>query len=114
MCHELNMMVVEDESCVVIGLAGSASLGSVDEMEKQFDRVVAASPNHVTLDLRQLRFISSLGMGLILSLAQRLRANGGTLRLINLQPRIREMFEMTYLTRVLDICESNDLARQPA
>ncbi len=58
-------------------------------------------PLHI--DLGRVRFLSSVGLGLLIGLNKRLRAADGHLRLVNAQPMVYEVFAATHLTRVLDV-----------
>jgi len=54
-------------------------------------------------DFSELEYISSAGIGVILQTYKRLHESGHTLRLVNLNPRIRSVFGYAGLDRVLRI-----------
>lgn len=56
-----------------------------------------------TLDFSELDYISSAGLGVLLATQKRLMAGGHGLRLRNLNPHIREIFEMAGFTRIFEI-----------
>jgi anti-anti-sigma factor len=55
------------------------------------------------LDFRDVRFVTASGLGQLVVLHQVLRARGGRLTLTGLSAHLREVFEVTRLTRVLDV-----------
>ena len=57
----------------------------------------------LTLDLAQLEYISSAGIAVLLETFKRLRASAQPFRLVNLQPRVRNVFAYAGLDRLLDI-----------
>lgn len=72
----------------------------------QADRALAAlSPlsGALTLDLTGLEYISSAGLGVVVQTYKRLVAAGGSLRLVNLEPRVRNVFSLSGLDRVIPV-----------
>lgn len=60
----------------------------------------------ITLDLTDLVYMDSMGIGTIVRLYVTARSNACTLRLINLGPRVRELLGITHLLNILtDMCE---------
>ena len=57
----------------------------------------------LTMDLAGLEYISSAGIAVLLETYKRLRAGGHAFRLVNLQPRVRNVFSYAGLDRLLDI-----------
>jgi anti-anti-sigma factor len=57
----------------------------------------------VVLDFTQVRLLSSIGLSVLLTLHKQLRAAGGRLTIVNVQPPIGEIFAVTRLATVLDV-----------
>lgn len=55
----------------------------------------------VTCDCAALDYISSAGIGVVVETFKRLTRNGGSLRLVNVPPRIRTVFRYAGLDQVL-------------
>jgi anti-anti-sigma factor len=55
------------------------------------------------LDFRDVDFVASSSLGLLLRLRQRLRAGGGRLRLCEVRPPVAEVFAVTRLDAVFGI-----------
>ncbi len=66
----------------------------------------------VLLDLEQLSFIDSVGLGTIMSFLKNLREEGGDLKLCNVSKTVRAVFEMIRLHRLIDILNSREEALQ--
>jgi anti-anti-sigma factor len=84
---------------VRVALAGELDIASVGEVQAQLSELREAGFEHVVLDLRELTFIDSTGLRLILSENAVARENGGRFELIAGPPRVQRVFE---LTEVLD------------
>ena len=57
----------------------------------------------VVLDLSQMRFIDSSGLGAMLSCLRQLSARGGDLKLCGMSKQVRALFELVRMHRIFDI-----------
>ena len=64
------------------------------------------------IDLSQVRFMDSSGLGALLSCMRRLNSAGGELKLCNLQKPVRVLMELVRMHRVFDIYETREQAVQ--
>lgn len=60
------------------------------------------------LDFRNVKFLSSAVLGLLIRISKKVYEYDGQLRLCNIDPKIYEIFKITRLTRIFDICRSVD------
>jgi anti-sigma B factor antagonist len=105
-------------SIEVTGDVGIATL-FVEELDasntaefKQHIAPVLAEHRRVVIDLAQLRFIDSSGLGAVLSCLRQLSSRGGDLKLCSMSKPVRAAFELVRLHRVLDIYPSRAEAVQ--
>jgi anti-sigma B factor antagonist len=62
----------------------------------------------ITIDLTDVTFMDSMGLGTIATLYVSAKTAGCQLQLINLSPRVRELFSVTHLLSLFEPCgESN-------
>lgn len=68
------------------------------------DQVAAliSQGKHIVLDLTKVDYIDSSGLGAIVSSYTGARRMGRELRVINLVPRVKELFSLTRLSTVLE------------
>lgn len=66
--------------------------------------------NRVLLNLGNVRFLSSAAINKLIVLERRLGAAGGNLKLSNLSPEVEEVFNITQLDSVFEICDDEDQA----
>lgn len=64
--------------------------------------------NQLVIDLKEVRFIDSSGLGALVSGYKNASARSGNLKLCALQPQVKSMFELTRLHRVFEIYPSAD------
>ncbi|MHC4476506.1 MAG: STAS domain-containing protein [Planctomycetota bacterium] len=73
---------------------------------------VIEQADHVNLviDFRNVRFLSSSALGLLIKVSKKIYENDGQLRLCNINPKIQEIFKITRLTKIFDICRDLESA----
>jgi len=59
--------------------------------------------NNILIDLNDVRFVDSSGLGALVSGFKNASARNGVLKLCGLQPQVKSMFELTRLHRVFEI-----------
>ena len=71
-------------------------------LKSQYRRLAAQAPK-VVMDLQELEFLDSTGLGVIVFCLRFSQENGGLLKLANLSTKVRMIFEITRAYRVFDI-----------
>jgi anti-sigma B factor antagonist len=65
--------------------------------------ILSTVTRSITLDCKELEYISSAGLGALLATQQRLKASGNGLKLINLNKHIRDIFMFTGFEKIFQI-----------
>jgi anti-anti-sigma factor len=68
-----------------------------------FSLVEQLAQPEVALDFRNVYFLGSLGLTILLTLHKRLATDGRRLTVLNLQPHVYDVFAVTHLNEVLDV-----------
>jgi anti-anti-sigma factor len=79
---------------VTVTLTGSLDTATAPELERQLAPVLAEVIKDLVFDLAELKFISSAGLRVFSTARKTLKARGGQASFVNLQPQIREVFEI--------------------
>ncbi len=84
---------------------GSLKLvGRFDAAEQERAReLLAGVTSSAVVDCQDLAYISSAGLGVLLGLQKRLMDSGHRLKLVNLNPHIRELFRLAMFDAIFDI-----------
>ena len=67
---------------------------------------LAEHHKNIDIDLEQTRFVDSCGLGALVALHKTVCARKGKLRLLNAQPSVRQILELTRLNRILDVVQT--------
>ena len=114
MAHEqqerLRLELRETGSMAVVGIHGSAGMDEADTIRIQLEELTAKHVPLIILDLSDMDFISSLGLGAIIAGHLKTRHYEGEIRLVNPQPAVRRLLETTRLTKLFPLYASLDMA----
>jgi len=91
------MFSIEIQEGGLVKLAGRLDAAQADRAKAALDTVKESA----TLDLADLDYVSSAGLGILVQTFKRLRDAGLEFRLTNMKPRIRTVFVYAGLDRVL-------------
>jgi len=80
-------------------LIGRLDASQVEVAREAMNRINTSS----VIDFGELEYISSAGLGMLLGIQKRLMESGGTLKLINMNRHIREIFRMAGFDRIFVI-----------
>jgi anti-sigma B factor antagonist len=73
------------------------------ELKSRMLNLFEEGKKDMVVDLGEVRFIDSSGLGALVSGFKNASARSGSLKLSNLQPQVQSMFELTRLHRVFEI-----------
>ena len=79
-----------------------------DELKAELNRLFDSGMKDLLIDLKEVRFIDSSGLGVLVSGFKNASARQGSLKLSGLQSQVKSMFELTRLHRVFDIFQTVD------
>src|SRR5262249_55468693 len=94
----------------VVHLAGAASMDTGTELRDRLLELLDPGTRLLVLDLSNLEFINSVGLGGIVAAHLRCRRIDGEIHLAAPQPAIRELLHVTRLTKLFPIHESVEAA----
>jgi len=95
----------------VLALPAEVTAEALPALGAAADRLLGADGARLVVDLAEVRFLGSGGLGELVKLGKRLRERGGGLVLARARPPIRKLVAMVGLDVVLPICETIDEAR---
>jgi anti-sigma B factor antagonist len=85
----------------IIKLRGYVDQCTATELEKIVDDLIAKASFQIIADLRCVDYMSSAGWGIFLAGIKVIRENEGDLKLVGLQPNVREVFELLEFNHIL-------------
>jgi anti-sigma B factor antagonist len=102
-----------EEGVNVLTPSGRITLGaSVREMKLAFEGLAAEGHTVVALNLSEVAYVDSAGLGSIVTGLNLLRKKGGNMTLCCVQPRVSQLLELTHLTGVVASFDNEEAAIQ--
>jgi len=84
-------------------LSGRLDTTNAEDFGRQIQPLMDGAKNDVVMDCTDLEYISSSGLRMMLTLLKSVKQTNGTLKLLNMKPVIREVFDMTGFSKLFDI-----------
>ena len=72
------------------------------QVDKAIDALNQVQGN-ATVDLSELEYVSSAGLGVLVATQKRLMESGGSLQLINMTPHVRSVFHYASLNKIFPL-----------
>ncbi len=94
----------------VLALAGKLDLANAAKLKDAVKELLEQEKNQIHLNMKDVDFINSSGLGALVSLMKEIRVHKGRMTLSDLAPYVNEIFEITQLSHVFEIYKSCDEA----
>jgi anti-sigma B factor antagonist len=88
-----------DSSLTRLTVEGELDIVTGPELRKDIDKLLASRPSRLEIDLSSLRMIDSSGVGVLVSLFKRVRAQGGEIIVTGLRGQPLEIFRLLQLSK---------------
>ena len=108
----MSFSVRKDEArgVVIVGVDGQLIVGNRHDLKKRILDAMESGDRRFVVDFSQTGYIDSSGLGVLVSLAKKIREAGGDLRLAGLNEDLRTLFELTKLDTLFAIVSTVDEA----
>lgn len=96
----------------IMKLVGRLDTTSTDSFSAAGEKCVGDGARYIVLDLGELQYISSAGLGSIVRLSKKLKALGGSVALCRVGGMVKEVFQVTGLFAIFKVFDSSESACQ--
>lgn len=98
---------------LVVRLLGDLDLVTADEIRAKIDySLVETNSQYLLLDLSQITFMDSSGLGVILGRYRRLKEQGGQMIIFGAQAKIKKILEISGIISLMPVCQTEEEAWQ--
>ncbi len=99
-----------DGDVTIINLQGRLDMMSAADLKNVSRECINKGDCRLILNMGRVDFINSSGLGALVSLLKDVRNTRGRLRLTNLAPYVKEIFDITKLSNIFEICDDEKRA----
>jgi len=96
------------EDVLILTLTGQITFGEADDIRQKISELAAASHLKIVLDLKDVFYIDSTGLGALVGGYVTLQNKKGTVKLVNPNKRNLELLLMTQLHTVFEVFDQLD------
>ena len=100
--EEVKIINLQSEGLKVL-LSGDIDLGNAENFYQEVITAYAENPADILFDCENLNFIDSTTLGTFVKILKNVKENGHTVRLTNLQAKIKKLFLICSLDKIFQI-----------
>ncbi len=94
----------------VISLSGRLNVTTTAELEQVFTKLLEEKQTKVLVECRELEYISSAGLRVLLTAAKQFKKISGEIALAGLSQNVKQVFEISGFTSIFPIYTTRDEA----
>ena len=103
---EIIKAVTHKGQAVVLVLAGEISMDCSATLRNRIRDLLGDNPPVLVVDMTEVEFMDSSGLGTLVEALRWSRKNGGQLKLVGLTENVRSVFEISRLETVFEIYDT--------
>lgn len=89
---------------------GEIDINSSPGIKKAFDKLISSKTPKMVINLSKVTYVDSSGLATLVEILKNMRSYGGRMRLSNMSPKIKSLFEITKLEKLFEILASEEEA----
>jgi len=107
---ELGLVEREVDGWTVLAVSGEIDIATAPSLRERLHHLLADDKHRLIVDLDDVGFLDSTALGVLVGALKRARTDGGEVRIVCSQPRVRKVFEITRLDNAFDLFDAIDEA----
>ena len=107
---DLTLKTRDVDGRTIVAVGGEIDVYTAPKLRDKITELVGHGSYHLVVDMQQVEFLDSTGLGVLVGGLKRVRSHNGDLSLVCTQHRILKVFEITGLTKVFSIHDTVDAA----
>lgn len=94
---------VEGIAVQLVKVEGYLDSSTFDQLQEHLQGLIDDQKFNIIVEFGQLNYISSAGLGVLMSVLKEVRRNDGDLKLANMSSKVRNLFDMLGFSRLIRI-----------
>lgn len=99
-----------ENGSLLVKIEGEVDVYTSIDLKKELTRLMEAEQKKIIIDLENVNYMDSSGLGVLVALLKELKKIGGELKLISLPISVKKIFDLTRLTKFFSIYNNLDEA----
>lgn len=106
----MEIIQTECNNIIILEFQGRLDASAVKECKTLMEDMVNKKKINLVIDLKDVDFIDSTGLGILVSSLRSINKIGGDIKISSLQDRVRSIFELTRLHHIFEIFDDSIIA----
>lgn len=106
----MTISLEEKKGRLVLHLGGEIDVYNAYELRNEIDKAIEKKHYHLIMDLKNVSYIDSSGLGVLVSAVKSLISHQGSLKLVELNEKIRSLTKLTGLEKFFEIYDNMEEA----
>lgn len=98
------------DDVIICKIEGEININTSPDLRKAFDKFIGENIKKIAIDFSVVPYIDSSGLATLIELLQRLKKIDGKLRIYNMSEKVKNVFEVTKLHKLFEICNDEQQA----
>ncbi len=98
------------KNVLLVYVKGKIATDSIQSFKQQLETLINAGNTRLMLRFKEVNYINSLGLGVLTSMLRLVRKESGDIKLFELNPNIKDIFNATRLNKVFEIYHTEEEA----
>jgi anti-sigma B factor antagonist len=107
---DLTLTTREVDGKTIVAVGGEIDVYTAPKLRDKITELVADGTYDIVVDMGEVEFLDSTGLGVLVGGLKKVRAHDGSLQLVCSQDRLLKIFRITGLAKVFVIHDSADAA----
>ncbi|MCD6359889.1 MAG: STAS domain-containing protein [Armatimonadetes bacterium] len=100
----------EDAEHAICSLSGELDAYTAPDLREALDKLLDEGYSTVVVDMNELQYLDSTGLGILVGTAKKCRQAGGDLAVVCTRPNLLKIFNISGTQEILNVTESVDAA----
>ena len=99
----MEVTINSEDGKILVKVEGRIDTTTAAAFQKDLEPLFEGDATHIDFDCSGLDYTSSQGLRVFLMLQKSIKARGGRIVLRNMQPQVREVFDITGFSSIIEI-----------
>ncbi len=100
----------KQKNVVIVALEGEINVNNANATREALTKLLTSGERKFLIDFAKVSFIDSSGLAVLIEMVQRLSKVNGKLRVFNVNSKIREVFEIVKIHKLIGNYDSREAA----
>ena len=102
---KIKMEESQNENEIFVSVSGEIDAYTAPKLREELLPLSEGKNKSITVNLKDVSYMDSTGLGVFVGLFKQLNKNEGELKLVELSDRLKRLFELTGLNKIMNISE---------